>query len=818
MQTPIHRLHARLANRQVPLAIWAPAAATIVRIRILTRYILGEVVSHALIGAAVFTFILFTRDLGRILELVVRNSAPLPSIAEIFFYTIPVALTYTIPMGVLVGILIGLSRLSADSEVTAMRASGLSVWSFLRVCSIFVILAWLLALANSVYIAPMSLASLGQLQNRLESSQASFEVQPRVFYEGFPKTVLYVQDVKAMAGGALWKGVFLADLSDPAAPRITLAKQGLLVSQSADTLDLHLTDGSTHESDPKNPDQYQISTFHVTDIPIQVPAAQTHQQSDSTSLSEMTLGQLLRSARTGDANSRRWTLIEFHRRLALPTACLVLAMVGVPLGLSSKKGGKSSGFVLTILLVFLYYSVSLIGVSLARQSRLSPAAGVWLADAFFLIGGAFLLWQSERRPISFWFRGSKAQANGGSRPSMSSPGLNLPGTSIARASHALASAPSRFSRPRRFLHLRFPTILDDYVLRDFLLYLVMIGGAFVTLLLVFTLFELLGDILHNGISALVVGEYLLNVTPYFLYYPIAPMSMLLAVLVTFGLLQRSNEITAIKATGISLYRIVIPVLFASVVVAGVLFASDQFYLPYTNKRQDELRNRIKGKPPQTYLRPDRKWIFGQHSDIYYYQLFDPDRDAFGGITIFQFDPKTFEITHRISAERAHWSAPMGRWVYEQGWERSLNGSAIENYQRFDAATFPQLTEVPSYFKKEVKQSQEMNYAELRRYIHDLEQSGFDVVRLRVQLQKKIAYPLITLVMAVLAIPFALSAGKRSALAGVATAIGIGVFYWTISGLFEAMGNLSQLPPTVAAWSPNLVFAFVGGYLILRMPT
>jgi lipopolysaccharide export LptBFGC system permease protein LptF len=112
----------------------------------------------------------------------------------------------------------------------------------------------------------------------------------------------------------------------------------------------------------------------------------------------------------------------------------------------------------------------------------------------------------------------------------------------------------------------------------------------------------------------------------------------------------------------------------------------------------------------------------------------------------------------------------------------------------------------------------MSYDELRRYIHDLEESGFDVVRLRVQLQKKIAYPLITLVMAVLAIPFALSTGKRSALAGVATAIGIGVFYWTINGLFEAMGNLSQLPPAVAAWSPDLVFGFIGGYLILRMPT
>src|SRR5580704_16356432 len=99
--------------------------------RILTRYILREVTSHALIGAAIFTFVLFTRELGQILELVVRNSAPLPSVAEVFFFTLPAALTYTIPMGVLVGILIGLSRLAADSEITAMRASGIGVWTFL---------------------------------------------------------------------------------------------------------------------------------------------------------------------------------------------------------------------------------------------------------------------------------------------------------------------------------------------------------------------------------------------------------------------------------------------------------------------------------------------------------------------------------------------------------------------------------------------------------------------------------------------------------------------------------------------------------------
>jgi len=337
------------------------------------------------------------------------------------------------------------------------------------------------------------------------------------------------------------------------------------------------------------------------------------------------------------------------------------------------------------------------------------------------------------------------------------------------------------------------------------------------LLLVFTLFELLGDILRNQTSPLVVGEYLLNVTPYFLYN-ITHLSMLLAVLITFGLMQRSNEITAIKATGISIYRIIVPVLVAAIGLATGLFFFDQFYLPHANKRQDALRNRIKGKPAQTYLNPDRKWIFGQRHSIYYYQFFDSDRDQFGNLSVFQFDPATFQLTHRIYADRAHWEDHLNSWVCERGWERDLRGSAIANYRSFDVATFAAISEPPTYFKKEVRQSSEMNYEELRRYIHDLQQSGFDVVRLKVQLQKKLAFPLITFVMAALAIPFSLSTGRHGAITGVAVAVGIAAVYIVVSGLFESMGNVSQLPPVLAAWSPDLIFGFVGGYLILKVPT
>jgi LPS export ABC transporter permease LptG len=290
------------------------------------------------------------------------------------------------------------------------------------------------------------------------------------------------------------------------------------------------------------------------------------------------------------------------------------------------------------------------------------------------------------------------------------------------------------------------------------------------------------------------------------------------VLITFGLMNRSNEITAIKATGTSVYRIFTPVLAAAAVLSAGLFFADQFYLPHTNKRQEALHNQIKGKPPQTYLRPDRRWIFGQNSDIYYYQFFDPDRDQFANVTIFRIDPASFAITQRIHADRAHWAENLDRWVYEQGWQRSLQGAAIAGYRNFDVSTFPGLSETPSYFKKEVKQYSEMNYEELRRYIRDLQQSGFDVVRLRVQLNKKLSYPLITLIMAVLAVPFSLSAAKKGAITGVAVAVGIAVVYTVVSRLFEAMGDLSQLPPALAAWSPDLIFTLLGAYLILKVPT
>ncbi len=182
--------------------------------RILTRYILGEISSHSLIGCALFTFILLMKPLEQILDMVVRNSSSFEVVLEVFLFTLPNIFLVSIPMAVLVGVLLGLSRLAADSEITAMRASGLGVWYFVRVAAIVAVLGTVAGLVNALYVIPRANQGILDTQRALESSQASFEIQPRVFYEEFKNAVIYVQNVRAGTGVSNWQRVFMADVSD----------------------------------------------------------------------------------------------------------------------------------------------------------------------------------------------------------------------------------------------------------------------------------------------------------------------------------------------------------------------------------------------------------------------------------------------------------------------------------------------------------------------------------------------------------------------------------------------------------------------------
>ena len=369
----------------------------------------------------------------------------------------------------------------------------------------------------------------------------------------------------------------------------------------------------------------------------------------------------------------------------------------------------------------------------------------------------------------------------------------------------------------------FPRILDEYVVREFLGTFILVLSGFVLLMLVFTFFDLVGDILRNHIPLTTVGAYLVNLTPDMLYQ-IAPLAVLIAVLVTFGVLNRNSEIIAMKATGISLYRLVIPVVSISAILSISLFLFDQYYLPQANRRQEALRNTIKGRPPQTVLHPEHNWIFGQPRPgepgrIFYYQFFDPDRKEFANLSVFEFDPSTFSLTRRIFAARVFWDTDKATWRFQNGWVRDMNGAETTGYREFSQHHVLRDSRGPRLLHQRKLQSQEMNFGQLDDYIRDLRQSGFDTMRLRVALWHKLAYPLIAIVMAVLAIPFALSMGRRGSLTAIAVAIGVALAYWVVDGTLWRHGQ-RQLSAR-RRWPPGLrtcCSPSSGGYLLLRTPT
>jgi LPS export ABC transporter permease LptG len=633
----------------------------------------------------------------------------------------------------------------------------------------------------------------------LKASQVPYEIQPRVFIEQFPNLLLYLEDVTGSR--SRWRGVFIADTTQRDQVKVTLAESGVLVNEAAhDRLVIHLAQGMTHEIDPQNPLQYSVVSFTDTDIPVPLDQGSAA-ASESQSPQVLSLPRLL--TQTQIPRLRQAALVELHYRFALPVASLVLALVGTSLGLSTRKGGKAVGLILSMVLVFIYYIIMAFGLSFAKQGRLPPLIGLWLANVIFAAAGVLMLAQlrSVRTHLQFfqdWMDdlGRRWQA----RPARPRRG--------------------RFSEPP--LKPRGPAsrvfqILDVYIIQGWVFYFLILLVTFTGIYIIFDFFQLLGDIVRNHAAAGVVLDYYRFLLPQVIYLML-PLSILVATLVNFGLLTKSNQITAIKAAGVSLYRISAPVLLAATVLSiGMFFLSDDF-LPQTNQQQDALRNQIKGKPPQTFYRPERQWIFGQSDRIYNYRFFDPDKNVFADLACFEFDPQSFHLTRRIYAARAFWEAPIRGWVLENGWVRDLAGDRVDKYMPFSVATFTEITEEPAYFKKEVRPSEQMSALELRRYISELSQSGFDVVRLSIQFYRKFSYPLIAFVVTLIGIPFSFTTGSKGALSGVALSIGIAILYWSISSLFEAMGNLSQLPPLVAAWSPDVLFGLAGSYLLLRVRT
>ncbi|MBM3785814.1 MAG: YjgP/YjgQ family permease [Acidobacteria bacterium] len=765
------------------------------------RSVFRELLGAASVGTFLFTFVLFLRSASKLFEPLARGSAPPSTIGYLFLLVLPYVLIFTIPVGVLVGVLVGLSRMSSDGEVIALRAAGVPGRRLLTPVLLFGFIGSLVAGACSIWINPWAVRESIRVLNQIAADQMTADIQPRVFAEQFPNKTIYVADAPA-GPTILWRGVFIADMTPPGqrqrgtqeaaadAPRITVSREAIAVPQpQSNSIQMRLLDGGTHEVGRETGQYFDIH-FPVLDQRLEAKPAEGPSTAGFAGMNTPELRAEARANRDAD--------IELQRRFSLPPACLLLALVGLPLGVSSRKGGKSSAFVMTVFLSFLYFMAQVSLIGLAKQGRLAPVVAAWAPNAAFAALGLILTVRLELPGDADWFdsiRGFVTRA----------------WASVFSRRERVQAAPA--AREKRQVFKLLPQILDAYLLKTFLFYFAVWLVSFVILTQVFTFFELLSDILRNNISMAEVATYHLFLSPKFIF-DFAGMSVMVAVLITFAVLSKQNEVTAFKACGISVYRLALPLIFASMLISAGLFAFDYYIVPEANLIQDGIRNKIKGRPVRTYLRPGRQWIYGRGSRIFYYKYFDPAEKVMLGVHVYDVEPSTFRLIRHIQAERAQWQPGIGTWIFQNGWSRDIQNT--KEYRTWQATAFPELTETPEHFLPEEKQDKQLNYQQLAAYVRELQQSGFDTVRLRVQYHRKFSVPLSAFILAMIAVPFSFWAGNRGAMSAVGFSFILAVAYLAIDKLFEQIGNLNQLTPEVAAWSPNAVFLLAGLYFQTRI--
>ena len=774
--------------------------------KILSRYVFREILTSSLLGTLLATFIIFLHGADQLLKLLVGTNPTPATVVTLLALALPPVLPFTIPFGVLVGILIGLGRLSADGEIVAMRAAGVSSRKVIAPVLTFAVLGMGLAAWASLRLTPYSYRESARMVAELAASRSSADVQPRVFIEDFPNTILYVDAVKAGPPGApvLWERVFIADITKPEerkkgiadkadGPLITTARYAIATSDPENNrVLLQMQDASTHEMGKDLVSHDSAGTVVHQALKVK-PPEQTSQRPR-----EMGTRQLLHYKGEDILEAA----IELQQRFTFPVACLMLALVGIPLGIATRKGGKSAAYLIALFLGFFCYWLSSMALqNVAKQRTLSVPVAIWLPNAVFGIAGVFFLARMEKpgdRDVLSVVQTVVAVPMGWFKPrarkKKDAPGL--PGWRIPL----------------------LPQLVDTYILSNFLFYFVVILATLISMFLVFNFFELTGDMIRNHISLRTMFTYLFFLMPLYIYN-LSPICVLIAVLANLGVLSKQNEVTAFRACGVSLFRLAMPILMVSVLFSGGLFAFDYYYLPSANRRQDKLRDQIKNRPTQTYYRADRKWTLGNGFRIYYYAYFDPTKKEMADANVYELQPSTFQVVRQVRADRAHWSDSIHTWVFENGWFSDFRDN-VQSRTDFQAKTktFQELTETPEYFLQEFHLSTQMNFLVLEQYIRDLKNSGYgyDTVEFEIKFYRKFALPLFALIMAMIGVPFGFLVGNRGALTGIGMAIAIALSYLLTSTLFEKVGEINELTPAIAAWGPDVIFALAGMYFLLRM--
>lgn len=350
---------------------------------ILDRYIFRELLSPFLISLGALCFVMLTKELLRLVELLVSKGVAFLSVLNVFAHLLPSFLVLTLPIAGIIASITAFGRLSFDKELVAMRAAGLSLVRLSHPVFVFALLVFGLTLTLSQWGQPWSNVNLKKVALNLLRDELVLELERGVFNEAVPKMVIYVPDTQA---GQDPTGIFVSDDRNPDDPRVIVAQQYFVMTDpKSNQIALRLVDGVIH-SRPDNVEQYSKVSFSTYDLKMNFN--ENLYGSDERSSVETILAKLDQSGWKDTAALRR--LMEHYKDLAFPTASLVFCILGVPVGIVSKRSGRMGGFAVGVLVVVIYYVLNVACEFLVTTLIIPPFAGAWLPNALFLV--ATVIW------------------------------------------------------------------------------------------------------------------------------------------------------------------------------------------------------------------------------------------------------------------------------------------------------------------------------------------------------------------------------------------------------------------------------------------
>jgi LPS export ABC transporter permease LptF/LPS export ABC transporter permease LptG len=762
--------------------------------RLVERYVLRAVFPYSLASLILLTAILFAQQTGRYFEMIFHGVMPSSFVYGLALALLPTVLVFTIPMAVLSGTIIGLGRMGSDSELVAMRAAGISTWRILWPALALGLIATAVTAELNLKEAPRSQEQLKSVAVRSALYKLDSPVEPRTFTSGIPNYVIYVRDGDKSRGQ--WGRIFIQthDATDRSTMLVT-ARTGRIDS-SAEKSELVLQDAmrTTLPAPDARDQSYIVERLDLLRIDFNTGRSSllAKIQKQESSPDEMGWSELRQFiAQSGGAEKREASMI-FHKRLALSLTPLVFSLFGSALALRMRRGSRGFGVLVSLLVLLIYYLVTLGGDQMARAGSLPPIVGTWMATVLTTLLGIGLL--ARQRLIGLRFR----------RTAKDAPPI------AARDD----IAPVVVGQSARRWLVSFPTLLDVSIVRT-MAFSFFFG--FVTLVLifnVFTTFELWRFIAANRAGIKLVGQYLFYLLP-LVSIELLPGSVLVAALMTYAMIARRREAVAWWASGQSAYRLMLPGLaFAVLIATGSWFIQERV-MPQANVLQDSLRARIQGRSAQIGAGSERRWLVSTDGARIYSYDFDERRQVLLKPAIYDFDDRQIELRRVTFGEEGKWLNPGEFEISKAQWV-NLNESQVTR----QSAAQLKITGVdpPSVFRPTVDRPSQLSADRLRIYIKTLKDRGADTAALAVALQRKYAAPFGVIVMALIGMPLAISFGRKSTVVALCSAVAVSLAFWLVVGGFQQLGEHALLPAGAAVWTPIVIFACGGLYFISRVRT